>query len=328
MPDYSVVIPTYNRMDTLPEVLDALDAQEGAPDFELIVVDDGSDDGTWSFLEGRRSHVPTTKLRQENAGPARARNWGVERASGDRVAFLGDDTVPQRGWLRAHAEAARSPGEHSLLAVIGYTAWHPRMRLTPFLRYINEFGLQFGYALIDDPEDVPFNFFYTSNLSLPRQALLEEPFDLGFPYPAWEDIELAYRLEKKGMRLLYRPEARVLHDHPTDLRRFMGRQEKAGYSAVVFHQLHPELGGFLGLGPGGPPPMPSVPRQRFRERLARILHYSRVPMKAPRLWEDIMRFYYIAGLHRGWQERVVQGTAQWRGSAGGSGGPQRTRRTP
>ena len=306
MPDFSVVIPTYNRMDTLPEVLDALDAQEGAPDFEVLVVDDGSTDDTWDFLENRPSKVPTIKLRQENAGPARARNWGVEQASGDRVAFLGDDTVPERGWLRAHAEAAEAAGEHPLLAVIGYTAWHPRMRLTPFLRYINEYGLQFGYALIDDPDDVPFNFFYTSNLSLPRQALLDEPFDLGFPYPAWEDIEVSYRLKKKGLRLLYRPAARVMHDHPTDLRRFMGRQEKAGYSAVVFHQLHPELGGFLGLGPDGPPPMPSVPKQRNRERLARLMHMNPVPMKAPRLWEDILRFYYIAGLHRGWQERVVQ----------------------
>ena len=306
MADFSVVIPTYNRMDTLPEVLDALDAQEGAPDFEVLVVDDGSTDGTWDFLESRPSKVPTIKLRQENAGPARARNWGVEQASGDRVAFLGDDTVPERGWLRAHAEAAEQAGEHPLLAVIGYTAWHPRMRLTPFLRYINEYGLQFGYALIDEPDDVPFNFFYTSNLSLPRRALVDEPFDLGFPYPAWEDIEVSYRLKKKGLRLLYRSAARVMHDHPTDLHRFMGRQEKAGYSAVVFHQLHPELGGFLGLGPDGPPPMPSVSRQRNRERLARLMHMIPVPMKAPRLWEDILRFYYIAGLHRGWQERVVQ----------------------
>lgn len=306
MANFSVVIPTYNRMDTLPEVLDALDTQEEPPEFEVIVVDDGSTDGTWEYLEERRSSIPTLTLRQENAGPALARNWGVERASGDRVAFLGDDTVPQRGWLRAHAEAATSFGDHPLLAVIGYTAWHPRMKLSPFLRYINEYGLQFGYALIEDRDDVPFNFFYTSNLSLPRRALAEEPFDLGFPYPAWEDIEVAYRLKKQGLRLVYRPEAQVLHDHPTDLRRFMGRQEKAGYSAVVFHQRHPELGGFLGLSPEGPPPMPSVTRQRFRERMARVMHNIQVPVKTPRLWEDILRFYYVAGLHRGWHERILE----------------------
>ena len=100
--------------------------------------------------------------------------------------------------------------------MIGYTRWHPRMRLNPFLRYINEYGLQFGYALIDDPENVPFNFFYTSNVSLPRELLLAEPFDLSFPYPAWEDIELSYRLEKGGMRLVYDRTATVAHDHPTE----------------------------------------------------------------------------------------------------------------
>ncbi len=191
-----------------------------------------------------------------------------------------------------------------MLGVLGYTGWHPRMKLNPFLRYINEHGLQFGYALIEDPDDVPFNFLYTSNLSLPRQALIDDPFDLGFPYPAWEDIELAYRLKKRGLRLVYEPSATVAHDHPTRLERFMTRQEKAGFGAVVFYQLHPELGPFLGLGQEGPPAMPPVTQQRWRERLARLLQKFRV--RTPRLWEDVLRFYYIAGLHRGWQERVVE----------------------
>src|SRR5690606_27849837 len=104
-----------------------------------------------------------------------------------------------------------------------YTGWHPRMRRTPFLDYLNEQGLQFGYALIRDPEDVPFNFFYTSNLSLGRERLLAEPFDEGFPYPAWEDIETAWRLCRRGMRLVYEPRARVAHDHPTDFDRFAAR---------------------------------------------------------------------------------------------------------
>lgn len=308
MVDFSVVIPTYNRMDTLPEVLDALEAQEGAPDFEIIVVDDGSTDGTAEFLERRPFRLPAEFLSQENAGPALARNRGVEAARGRRVAFLGDDTVPSSGWLREHARAAEEhaadpDGDEPLLGVIGYTGWHPRMRLDPFLRYINEHGLQFGYALIEDPEDVPFNFLYTSNLSLPRRALLEEPFDLSFPYAAWEDTELGYRLKKRGLRLVYRPAATVAHDHPTTLGRFQQRQEKAGYSAVVFYRLHPELGSFLGLSPEGPPPLPSIRRQRALSRLARILLSMRV--RSPRLWEEVLRFHYIAGLHRGWNERVV-----------------------
>lgn len=308
-PEVSVVVPTFNRMDVLPEVLDALDAQGGAPPFEVIVVDDGSTDATPEFLARRAAATagaPFRHLRQENRGPAAARNAGVEAATASWVAFLGDDTVPAPGWLAAHRDAHRRSGDDPLHAVIGYTGWHPRMRLNPFLRYINEYGLQFGYALIDDPEDVPFNFFYTSNLSLSRELLLAEPFDLRFPYPAWEDIEVAYRMKKKGLRLTYERRATVAHDHPTDLARFAARQEKAGFCGVVFYRLHPELGPFVGVGPDGPPPVPSGRRQRRLERLVRAL--QNWPLSLPRAWEEVLRFHYVKGLHRAWAGG--DGTAQ------------------
>jgi glycosyltransferase involved in cell wall biosynthesis len=304
-PEISVIVPTHNRMDVLPEVLAALEAQRAAPSFEVIVVDDGSSDGTARWLASwKTASVPARVLSQPPSGPAAARNAGVAVARGRLVAFLGDDTVPVPGWLAAHREAHRRRGDAGNLAVIGYTDWHQRMHLTSFLRYVNEHGLQFGYALIADPENVPFNFFYTSNLSLCRQALLDEPFDLGFPYPAWEDIELSYRLhQRRGLRLVYVPGARVNHDHPTDFQRFTGRQEKAGYSAVVFFQRHRELGSFLGLSPGGPPALPGAGPQRIREGLVRALQY--LPVRLPGLWQEALRYHYIRGLQRGWQE--VQG---------------------
>ena len=272
----SVVLPTHDRLEVLPEVLAALGGQIAAPSFEVVVVDDGSTDGTAERLAPIRPAYP--------------------------LRVLGDDTVPAAGWLGAHRSAHAARGDDPALAVIGYTGWHRRLRPTPFLAYINEHGLQFGYALIADPENVPFNFFYTSNLSLSRAALLAEPFDLRFPYPAWEDIEVAYRLQRRrGMRLVYEPGAVVEHDHPTDLERFARRQEKAGYCAVVFHELHPELGPFLGLGPEGPPPLPSTGRQRLVEGLVRAL--QDLPVKLPRWWDEALRYHYIRGLHRGWLER-------------------------
>jgi glycosyltransferase involved in cell wall biosynthesis len=314
MPEISVVIPTFERMDVLPEVLRALDRQEGAPSFEIVVVDDGSRDDTAAFLDGYRGSVPLRVLRQANGGPAGARNAGVRAAAGELVAFLGDDTVPESGWLAAHVAAHRARAERRPVAVIGYTGWHPRMKLTPFLRYINEHGLQFGYALIDDPERVPFNFFYTSNVSLPRELLLREPFDLGFPYAAWEDIELSYRLfQRCGLSIVYEPRARVDHLHPTDFDRFTQRQEKAGESAVVFWRLHPELGPFLGLSPEGPPALPPAGRQRLREALVRAL--QNLPLETPKLWNEALRHHYIRGLWRGWQRSApahasVQGEAR------------------
>ncbi len=302
--DFSVVIPTHNRLEVLAEVIQALEFQDRPPSFEVVVVDDGSTDGTADWLRSRTFNLTLRVLTQENRGPAAARNTGVAVASGEWVAFLGDDTVPSPGWLATHREAHRRRGDESHLAVIGYTGWHKRMRLTPFLRYINEYGLQFGYALIKDREDVPFNFLYTSNLSLRRDLLLAEPFDLRFPYAAWEDIELAYRLKRRGLRLVYEPSATVAHDHPTDFDRFASRQEKAGYCAVVFYRLHPELGPFVGVGPGGPPPLPPAGRQKWLAWLVRALQMG--PVSLPKLWEEVLRYHYIEGLHRAWAKLGVE----------------------
>ena len=107
---------------------------------------------------------------------------------------------------------------------------------------------------------------------------------------------------RRGLRLVYAPQARVAHDHSTDFDRFAARQERAGYCAVVFFERHPELGPFLGLGPGGPPPLPSPRVQRLREGLVRAL--LPLPVSVPRLWDEAFRFHYIRGLHRGWRERV------------------------
>jgi glycosyltransferase involved in cell wall biosynthesis len=304
--EYSIVIPTHNRVEVLPEVVAALATQRDAPPFEVIVVDDGSTDATAVWLgaaRGEGAWAGFTALRQANRGPAAARNRGVRAARGRRVAFLGDDTIPAPDWLAWHARAAREREPSDRLAVIGYTGWHRRLPPNPFLDYINEQGAQFGFALIADRENVPFNFFYTSNLSLARDRLLEEPFDEGFPHAAWEDIEASYRLFRRSLRLVYEPRAVVAHDHPTDLRRFGERQSKAGYSAVVFYRRHPELGGFLGIGPEGPPPPPAPAAQWCRERLAAGLQFFGA--RVPGLWERILRDRYIQGLRRGWSDPAL-----------------------
>jgi glycosyltransferase involved in cell wall biosynthesis len=244
---FSVVIPTYRRPDVLFRVLDALGRQESPPDFEVLVVDDGSGDTTAERLRAYTAPYPFRPFFQRNFGPARARNRGVSEARGTHVLFLGDDTVPEPPLLAVHAEAHAKAGADPV-AVLGYTTWPRERKVSPFLHQINEYGLQFGYALIENPESVPFNFFYTSNVSL-RRRLLEEAglFDTTFPHAAWEDIELAYRLSKGGMRILYRPGAVARHYHDITFSSFRRRQEKSGDAAAIFFEKHPELGGFLGV---------------------------------------------------------------------------------
>ncbi|HEX7191023.1 MAG TPA: glycosyltransferase family 2 protein, partial [Thermoanaerobaculia bacterium] len=215
MPDhyyFSVVIPTYNRLEMLMRVLKALEDQRDAPPFEVIVINDGSTDPT--------QNIPTMHwdLRlqfrtQPNSGPGTGRNNGVSLATGRFVVFIGDDTVPERDFLAEHARTHREANDDSLVACLGYTGWPRRERVTAFMDYINDYGLQFGYKLIRDGETVPFNFFYTSNISIDRQLLADHPFDTTFPAAAWEDIELAYRLNDLGLKIRYNARAVTRHYH-------------------------------------------------------------------------------------------------------------------
>ena len=304
-PEVSVVVPTCDRRARIPELLAALESQAGAPPFELVIVDDGSTDGTHDSIATLPApSFPLEVLRQERAGPAAARNAGIGSARGRLIALLGDDTLPDPGWLAAHRQAHRDRDDGDALAVIGHTRWHTRVPTTPFLEFINTRGPQFGFALIDDPENVPFNFFYSSNVSVPRTMLSSEPFDAGFPYAAWEDSELGYRLERRGLRIVYEPAATVAHDHPTDLLRFMDRQEQTGEAAIVFYRRHPELGRWLGIGAAGPPPSLPAPVVHAVGRLVAAL-----PTAPPVAWRMALRLAYVRGLARGWARRDALTTA-------------------
>src|SRR5262249_3865824 len=163
----------------------ALAEQESPPDFEVVVVDDGSGDETPERLGRHRPAYPFRFFSQANSGPAAARNRGVREARGETVLFLGDDTVPEPRLLAVHG-AAHGRVARFLVAVLAYAPWPGGRKVSPFLHHINEYGLQFGYGLIRDPEAVPFNFFYSSNVSLPRALLLEAGlFDTSFPHAAW-----------------------------------------------------------------------------------------------------------------------------------------------
>ncbi|PYL17170.1 MAG: family 2 glycosyl transferase, partial [Verrucomicrobia bacterium] len=119
---FSVVIPTYNRASYLRATLDSLQAQEFT-DYETIVVDDGSTDGTLSIL----SETPWVRvLRQENKGPGAARNLGASQCSGQYIAFLDSDDVWFPWTLKTFAEAIRVQNEPDLVAAKLFEFYHER----------------------------------------------------------------------------------------------------------------------------------------------------------------------------------------------------------
>ena len=304
-PYFSVVIPTFNRIDTLSNVLDALVVQHGAPAFEVIVVDDGSKDSTAAMMgaraKARKDPYLLTFRSQKNSGPGAARNLGVTLAAGQFVVFIGDDTVPEENFLREHFAVHEKTGHDPLVACLGYTGWPDGERVTSFMHYINDYGLQFGYKLIEDGAVVPFNFFYTSNISLSRALMLEFPFDTTFPSAAWEDIELAFRLDARGLAIHYNAAAVTRHYHPMTVDSFARRQFTVGKSGAIFYSKHPELGHFLGVHELAERGLATERQLSWLRRTARL--GERFGLLARHdTFERLMRQHYLRGLQAGLDE--------------------------
>jgi glycosyltransferase involved in cell wall biosynthesis len=247
----SVVVPTYNRKEQLIRCLAALERQSILPqEFEVVVVDDGSTDGTEGALRDLTFPFRLQFHRQPNQGPGAARNLAISKAQGELLLFIGDDIIADERLLETHllAHAIRTdPGD----AVLGHIAWAPSTKATAVMDYVcGVSGLQFAYHHIPALASLDYRFFYTSNISLKRMFLVEAAeagirFDPRFTRAAFEDSELAYRLEPRGLRLSYVRNALVYHDHRMDLGSFSTREYNVGQMAVVFYRKHPKIDDML-----------------------------------------------------------------------------------
>ncbi len=276
-PLISVAIPTYNRKEILQKALDAYKGQSLPQDqFEIIVVDDDSTDGTKeSVKKVQNGQANVRYFHQPHGGPAKARNLGIKEAKGSIVLFTGDDCIPDKNLLQEHLQMHKS-GE--AIAVLGHIDWHPELDITPFMQYI-AVDTQFSYPKIKETaQNVPFGYFYTSNISISRKYLeLAGAFDTDFTEAVWEDVELGYRIWRSGVRIVYNPRAVTYHHHRVDIKDYIQRQIRAGKAAAVLYKKHPELIDFLRL------PKVTGPEVRFR------------------FYQALLDYYYFVGLQEALQ---------------------------
>lgn len=216
--------------------------------FELAVVDDGSEDGSWEYLTARAAREPRLRVsRQPHAGPAQARNRAIAEARGTYLLLGGDDVRPGKGLVDGHVAAHDVP--HPPRFVLGRTAWDPERPVTPVMRHVTGFGgQQFRYAYLRDGQRLGFKYFYGSNLSFRREELaaLAEPFDPAFGGAALEDAGLGYRLMGSRRDIEYRAGLLAWHDHPYDIAGFARRQHRVGLSTAILFARHPEIGSDFG----------------------------------------------------------------------------------
>ncbi|MDW7968512.1 MAG: glycosyltransferase [Thermoanaerobaculum sp.] len=278
----SVVIPTVGRLEELSATLNSLCALPAdAPPFEVVVVLDGDHPATGKLLQ-RPWSLRLQVLSQPRRGAAAARNLGAREACGEYLLLLNDDTRVHPSCLQTHLEAQERLGP---AVILGHTAWDPDQPITPYMVWLAPAGHQFNFARLRPHQPIPWDACWTTNLSLPRQWLLEEPLDEAFSGAGMEDSEWGYRLWRRGRVLRYVPEAICWHRHlyqgPRD---FRPRAWAAGAGARYVVGKHPSLVWLLAC----------KPILAWVVRLFSLL-WPRAD-RAQALWELDFRWHYLLGL--------------------------------
>jgi glycosyltransferase involved in cell wall biosynthesis len=242
-PSVSVIIPTYNRKEMLLASLQSLALQSFPSDgFEVIIVDDGSTDGTRAI----ETHSFPFDLRyfwQPNGGDAVARNYGAEQSRSDILVFIDDDIVVEPDFLTCLIREHEACDD--LIVVGAMNSWIEGA--TPLASA--------GYSpptSTGDATTVPVAFteVFSNSMSVRREAYFRiGPMDgLGFSGSSmWCDVDFAYRAHQQGFRFVRSNRARYWHHDfaVRSLNRLSRRLETAAFRAVVLFQRYPELQAYL-----------------------------------------------------------------------------------
>ena len=234
-PFFSIIIPTYARPVQLVECLEALAHLQFPRDsFEVIVVDDGSASPPEGLVQRFRDQLEISLVTVGHAGPAAARNRGVDRATGKFFAFTDDDCRPAPDWLQALAARCAAVPDH----IVGGRT----VNALPGNPYAttSQLILDVVYAHYN-AEGAAASFFASNNLTIPADRFRAiGGFDPNFTTS--EDRELCDRWLQHGYRMTYAPEAVVYHAHPLNLRRFWWQHFGYGRGAWRFHQIRAQRG--------------------------------------------------------------------------------------
>ncbi len=227
----SVVIPAHNAQQTIGEaVAQSLAQAKGPMEVEVVVVDDGSNDNTAKIAES----AGATVVRQENAGPAAARNRGWKSATGRFICFTDSDCIPTAGWLENLLDGFT---DSQVGAVAGsYEIANPSSRLA---RWVHQ-------EIMERHKRMPafVRAFGSYNVAIPRHVLQATGgFDPVYRRASGEDNDLSYRIIKKGWRIAFRPQAKVAHYHPERLWQYLMQQYRHGFWRAKLYKAHPDMVG-------------------------------------------------------------------------------------
>jgi glycosyltransferase involved in cell wall biosynthesis len=250
-PRISALVSTYNRPELLAEALASFAKQSlPADDFEVVVVDDGSDDPSAldDVVASVADRIHVVAVRIDHAGRSAAKNLAVMLARAPIVLFFDDDDRADPDYLERHL-AAHDAHPQEGVAILGHTTWAPELEQTPLMHYITDVDrLMFAYERLSDGQELDWRGFWEGRISCKRSFLLAHALhDQRLVYSI--DVEMGWRLSPFGLRIVYDATARSLMARPIDLDAFCARTEAKGRAHAVTAALHPgtPMARYLGL---------------------------------------------------------------------------------
>lgn len=224
-PVISVVIPALNEGRQIARCLEALHKQSlDCRQYEIIVVDDGSDDDTADVA----ARMGARAIRQQNKGPAAARNRGVDEARGEIILFIDADCIPDEHWV----ERMSSP---LLAGAAEGTVGKIFSRQTHWVAALIQSELDDRYRRMGNHERV--DLLNSGNCGFRRTLLCCNRFDERFRWI--EDAELSFRLARDGHAMIFLEDALVGHSHPESLVAYMRRKFRYASFAPSVLRLYP-----------------------------------------------------------------------------------------
>lgn len=244
MIDLTIVIPTYNRRELLKTAIESLRNQTHPSDrYEIVIVSDGSTDGTDEMYATPLGNPLTRLVRQEKQGfgLAAARNLGLQTARGELVMFLDDDMFADERLVEMHVEAHTKFNEH--VAICGRVRPAPNLPATPFCKIVIRDICDVYDEHVEATHFIPFQRALSWQTSFKRSELERlGGYETSFRQYGWEDIEFSYRAAQQGLNFYYEPRAVSFHqDQRNTLATHGQRLRDSSRVAPIFFARHPEL---------------------------------------------------------------------------------------